>query len=159
MRYLFILTLIFVSFPALAEETPGLNAFAEQYWSAIKSRDVEKIFALYDPAVLGQLTPEESEFMKKYWMESYSRTADKEGDSYEITSKTLPADSNPLPEWRWSSKPQYQITIQTLKNVPQGKEGLTTLFDMAIERNGRFYIVRGVPPSDELQAQIKKQKS
>jgi hypothetical protein len=94
--------------------------------------------------------------MKQYWMEGYADTARQQGDSYEITSKTLGTDAAPFPGWRWAAKPEYQIEIQTFRNVPNGKEGLTMLLDMVIQKDGRFFIIRAVPPEAVLKKQMQK---
>ena len=94
--------------------------------------------------------------MKQYWMEGYADTARQQGDSYEITSKTLDTDAAAFPGWRWAAKPEYQIEIQTFRNVPNGKEGLTMLLDMVIQRDGRFFIIRAVPPEVVLQKQLQQ---
>ena len=157
MRYLITIALmLFSSLAVRAGDIPGLTEFAEQYWSAVRSQDPEKIYALYEPKIFSDLSPTEAEFMKQYWMEGYADTARQQGDSYEITSKTLGGDASPFPDWRWAAKPEYQIEIQTFRNVPNGKEGLTMLLDMVIQRNGRFFIIRAVPPEAVLQKQLQK---
>ena len=57
---------------------------------------------------------------------------------------------------RWAAKPEYQIEIQTFRNVPNGKEGLTMLLDMVIQKDGRFFIIRAVPPEAVLKKQMQK---
>jgi hypothetical protein len=131
MRYLITIALmLFSSLAVRAGDIPGLTGFAEQYWSAVRSQDPEKIYALYEPKIFSDLSPPEAEFMKQYWMEGYADTAKQQGDSYELTSKTLDSDATPFPGWRWAAKPEYQIEIQTFRNVPNGKEGLTMLLDI-----------------------------
>jgi hypothetical protein len=157
MRYLITLALTLISSIALrAGDVPGLTEFAEQYWSAVRSQDPEKIYALYEPKIFSDLSPDESESMKKYWMEGYADIASQQGDSYELRSKTLDSDAAPFPTWRWAAKPEYQIEIQTFRNVPNGKEGLTMLLDMVIQKDGRFFIIRAVPPEAVLKKQMQK---
>jgi hypothetical protein len=157
MRYLITLALTLISSIALrAGDVPGLTEFAEEYWAAVRSQDPEKIYALYEPKIFSDLSPPEAEFIKQYWMEGYADTAKQQGDSYELRSKTLDTDAAPFPNWRWAAKPEYQIEIQTFRNVPNGKEGLTMLLDMVIQRDGRFFIIRAVPPEAVLQKQIQK---
>ena len=157
MRYLITIALTLLSSVALrAGDVPGLTEFAEEYWSAVRSQHQEKIYSLYEPKIFSELSPAEAESMKQYWMEGYADTARQQGDSYEITSKTLDTDAAPFPGWRWAAKPEYQIEIQTFRNIPNGKEGLTMLLDMVIQRDGRFFIIRAVPPEAVLQKQIQK---
>jgi hypothetical protein len=157
MRYLITLALTLISSIALrAGDVPGLTEFAEEYWAAVRSQDPEKIYALYEPKIFSDLSPDESESMKKYWMEGYADIARQQGDSYETTSKTLDSDAAPFPTWRWAAKPEYQIEIQTFRNIPNGKEGLAMLSDMVIQKDGRFFIIRAVPPEAVLQKQIQK---
>lgn len=139
-----------------AGDVPGLTEFAEEYWSAVRSQDPEKIYALYEPKIFSNLSPAEADFMKQYWMEGYVETASKQGDSYEIASKTLGGDTSVFPDWRWAAKPQYQVEIQTFTKLPNGKEGLTMLADMVVQRDGRFFIIRAVPPQAVLQKQLQK---
>jgi hypothetical protein len=157
MRYLITLALTLISSIALrAGDVPGLTEFAEEYWAAVRSQDPEKIYALYEPKIFSDLSPAEAEFIKQYWFEGYADTANQQGDSYELRSKTLDTDAAPFPNWRWAAKPEYQIEIQTFRNVPNGKEGLTMLLDMVTRRDGRFFIIRAVPPEAVLQKQIQK---
>lgn len=156
MRYLTIALLLLSSLVARSEEMPGLSLFAEEYWSAVRSQDPQKIFAMYDSKVFSDLSPAEVDFIKEYWMKGYSETAKKQGDSYAITSKRLSSDASPFPTWRWAAKPQFQIEIQTFRNVSNGKEGLTVLADVVIQREDRFFIIRPVPPAAVLQEQLQK---
>ncbi len=142
MRSLTIIFLFLFSFVARSEEISGLSAFAEEYWAAVRSQDPQKIYAFYDPQVFSALSPAETDLMKKYWMQSYSEILKKQGDSYQITFKALPDEANPLPTWQWAARPQYQIEIQTFRHVPNGKEGLTGLTDMVIQKEDRFFIIR-----------------
>jgi hypothetical protein len=157
MRYL--ITIAFILFSSLAVragDIPGLTEFAEEYWAAVRSQDPEKIYALYEPKIFSDLSPAEANFMKQYWMEGYADTSRQQGDSYELTSKTLDSDATPFPGWRWAAKPEYQIEIQTFRNVLNGKEGLTMLLDMVIQKDGRFFIIRAVPPEAVLKKQMQK---
>lgn len=157
MRYLTTLALTLIFSVALrAGDVPGLTEFAEEYWAAVRSQDPEQIYALYEPKIFSDLSPDEAEFMKQYWMEGYADTARQQGDSYQVTLNTLGADADPFPGWRWAAKPEYQIEIQTFRNVPNGKEGLTMLLDMVIQKDGRFFIIRAVPPEAVLQKQLQK---
>ncbi len=157
MRCLTFAFVILISQVLYAEEIPGIGEFSEQYWSAIRSKDPQKIFALFDSRVFEQLTPEESEFLKKTWMRGYVNNAEQQGDSYKIATKSFPREGDPLPEWRWAAKPEYQIEIQTFKKVENGTEGLTLILDLAIQRDGRFYIIRPVPPVEKLERQMKRE--
>jgi hypothetical protein len=158
MRYLTFGLLLLSALVARAEDISGLNAFAEEYWSAIRTQDPQKIFAFYDSKVFSELSPAEADFLKEYWIKSYLNAAKQQGDSYQITAKALPAEANLLPTWRWAAKPQYQIEIQTFKNVENGKENLTMLGDVVVQKEGRFFIIRPVPPEDVLQNQLMKKK-
>lgn len=156
MPYLTLVFLLLASLVARSEEVPGLSAFAEAYWRAIRSEDPQKIFALYDPKVFSDLLPEEADFIKERWMKSYLEAARKQGDSYAIASKALPDDALPFAEWRWAAKPQYQIEIQTFRKVSNGREGLSGVAEMVIAKGDRFFIVRPVPPQEVLQKQLEK---
>ncbi|HWL52359.1 MAG TPA: hypothetical protein VNQ90_07985 [Chthoniobacteraceae bacterium] len=156
MRHLAIALLLLTSLVARSEDAPGLSAFAEEYWSAICSGDPQKIYALYDPEVFSNLSPAEADFIKESWMKGYGKTAEKQGDSYQITSKKLPESAHPFPEWRWAAKPEYQIEIQTFRNIPNGRTHLTMLAEMVAAKGNRFYIIRPVPPQEVLQKQLRK---
>ena len=158
MQYLTFALLLLSALVARSEDIPGLNAFAEEYWAAIRTQDPQKIFALYDPKVFADLSLAEGDFIKEYWIKSYLDAAKQQGDSYQITAKAFPADANPLPTWRWAARPQYQVEIHTFKNVENGKEGLTMMGDVVVQKEGRFFIVRPVPPADVLQNQLMKRK-
>ena len=55
MRYLITIALTLLSSVALrAGDVPGLTEFAEEYWSAVRSQDPEKIYALYEPKIFSE---------------------------------------------------------------------------------------------------------
>ena len=143
---------IFFFVPKLifGQENLALEAFAESYWQAIASGNEEDIYSLYDPEVFEMLTPAQVAFMKDSWRRGYEKASTKQGDSYEITTKTLDSASKPLPEWRWASVPEFQIEIQTFKNIAHGKEGFYGITDVVVSRDGNFYITRPIPQEDEL---------
>ncbi len=144
----FLALLLFLSLllPLRAEEPPELSAFAEAYWAAIQTGDAEKIYALYDPAVFTSISAPEADFLKTYWMKGYAANALNSGDFHEIRTKKLLGNDTPFPDWRWASKPEYQIEIETFRRVADGSEGLTMIADLVISKEGRFYIIRPVPP-------------
>lgn len=158
MRLVIIVLLLLSPLIARSSDTAELNQFVEAYWSAIRSRDPEEIFAFYDPRVFSQLSPAEAAFVKEYWTKVYLRSADQQGDSHEIRVKPLEAGGNLLPDWRWTTKPEYQVEIHTFRAVENGKEGVTMIADTAAKIDGKYHIVRPVPPPDVLKKQMEKAK-
>lgn len=158
MRPLILLLIALAPLSALAEETTDLRVFADKYWAAIQSGDADRIFACYDPGVLGHLTPEERDFMKAAWMHSYKSITAKRGNAYEINVFPLPAETEIGPELRWSSEPEYQVEIHLFERDGDQRTGLGSIVDMAVRRGERFYIVRPVMPEKKLKLYLENAK-
>ena len=157
LRSVVLLLSIFFFVPKLinGQENSALEAFAESYWQAIASGNEENIYSRYDPELFEMLTPAQVTFMKESWRRGYENASAKQGDSYEITTKTLDSASKPFPEWRWASVPEFQIKIQTFKNVTHGRDGYYGITDLVVSREGKFYITRPIPQEDELNKAMK----
>jgi hypothetical protein len=156
-----IILLTFVFLQTLhADDFSAVKAVAEQYWDAIRSKDSEKIYALFDPAIFDGLTPEEIAAVKEVWRPNYEMMTTKEGDSYEVDARKWDSDESPFAGkgWHWPIKPQYQFQIQTFKNVENGRESHYVISDLAIEKEGKILIIRPVPSPETAKKLLEKKK-
>jgi hypothetical protein len=141
-----------------ADDLAAVKAIAEQYWAAIRSKDPERIYALFDPAIFNELSPSEVAALKEKWNRNYLIMCTKEGDSYEVDAQQWNSEESPLAEkgWHWPGKPQYQFQIQTFKNVAIGRERNYGITELAVEKEGKILIIRPVPTPDTAKKLLEK---
>ncbi len=161
MRILIITLLGLAFIPSIyADDLSKVEAIADQYWAAIRSKEPQKIYALFDPAIFDGLTPEEIDAVKAQWAPNYEMMTTKEGDSFEILARKWDSDEEPFAGkgWHWPIKPQYQFQIQTFRNVPNGRESLHVIYDLAVINDGKVLIIRPVPTPETAKKLLKKNK-
>ena len=159
-RTMLIMTALQLVLPCHSEDLSSVKMFAKGFVSAIKTKDEKVIFTELYPDTFTGIPTEQVAFVKKHWMEQFCKDADWLTEPMWINIKRLEGSNKILPQWRWCIQPEYQIEIQPYKETNGGQEttgfGLT---ETAVFKDGRYYIVRPIPPEQTIAAAMGKSQA
>ena len=160
MIYRFLILAVALQFilPCHGEDLPLVETYAKRLVSAIKTKDEKVILAEIYPDTFTGIPPEQVAFIKKHWLMQFTKDADRLTEPMWIRVTRVERNHQPLAGWRWAIQPEYQIEIQPYKEANGGQE--TTGFQLvedAVFKDGKFYIVRPIPPDKDLAAAMKKE--